>query len=53
MGTPVFLKFAHLVAEVLFTQTSADFIYAWLSTTMKHGFAPDFVVVEAARTRSV
>ena len=49
---PVFLKFVRLVSAVLFIQISADFIYVSLSTT-KHGVAPDFVDVEAARTRSV
>lgn len=52
MGTPVFLKFARLISAVLFIRTSADFIYASLSTT-KHGITPDFADVEAARTRSV
>jgi hypothetical protein len=53
MGTPVFLKFARLVSAVLFIRASADFIYASLSTTTKHGVAPDFALVEAARTHSV
>ena len=54
MGTPVFLKFARLVSAVLFIRASADFIYASLSTTTKRGIvAPDFDIVEAARTQSV
>ena len=52
MGTPVFLKFARLVSAVLFIRISADFIYASFTTT-KHGMAPDFADVEAARTRGV
>ena len=52
MGTPVFLKFARLVSAVLFIRTSADFIYASFATT-KHGIAPGFADVEAARTRGV
>ena len=52
MGTPVFLKFARLVSAVLFIRISADFIYASFATT-KHGAAPDFADVEAARTRGV
>ncbi|KAF8267116.1 hypothetical protein EI94DRAFT_1830260 [Lactarius quietus] len=52
MGTPVLLKIARIVSAVLFIRTSADFIYASFSTT-KHGIAPDFADVEAARTRSV
>ena len=52
MGTPVFLKFARLVSAVLFIRISADFIYASFATT-KHGTAPDFADVEAARTRGV
>ena len=52
IGTPVFLKFARLVSAVLFIRISADFIYASFATT-KHGTAPDFADVEAARTRGV
>jgi len=52
MGTPVFLKFARLVSAVLFIHASADFICTSLSTT-KRVTAPDFSIVEAARTQGV